>query len=276
MGLPILERTPGAGSSFLEAIVASKRIEVEEKRAKFPLEGVRRAADAAPAPRDFNEALRARIREGRNAVIAEFKRASPSRGILRDDLDPVSTATSYERGGAACMSVLTDRPWFGAQPLDLERARGACSLPVLRKDFVVDAYQVYESRAMGADCVLLIAACLSDEQLAEFYRLADRLGMAVIVEVHDRQEVLRAMELDTPLIGINSRNLHSFDVSLDLIGELGVTDMRGRLPIAESGITDHRDVLTLRKCGINAFLVGEALIRATDPSRALCEMVHAV
>jgi indole-3-glycerol phosphate synthase len=191
-------------------------------------------------------------------------------------LDPVSTATSYERGGAACMSVLTDRPWFGAQPLDLERARGACSLPVLRKDFVVDAYQVYESRAMGADCVLLIAACLSDEQLAEFYRLADRLGMAVIVEVHDRQEVLRAMELDTPLIGINSRNLHSFDVSLDLIGELGVTDMRGRLPIAESGITDHRDVLTLRKCGINAFLVGEALIRATDPSRALCEMVHAV
>lgn len=273
--VPEANRRPEATASFLEAIVAAKRIEVARKRAAVPLEEMRQAALRAAEPRNFVEALRAKVRANGHAVIAEFKRASPSKGTFRGGLDPASTAKAFEQGGAACMSVLTDQQWFGARSSDLEIARSACSLPVLRKDFIVDAYQVYESRAMGADCVLLIAACLSDTQLSEFGAIAEGLGIAAIVEVHGAQELPRALRLAAALIGINSRNLHSFDVSLQGVADLGATVQPDRLLIAESGIANRGDVRMLRNAGLNVFLVGEALMRAADPVLALGELVHA-
>lgn len=272
---PEPERPPEAGSGYLEAIVASKHVEVDRKRALVLPEEIRLAAARAAPPRDFAGALRAKIHMNGHAVIAEFKRASPSKGTLRDDLHPSGAAQVYEQAGAACMSVLTDQQWFGAQHSDLETARGACALPVLRKDFIVDAYQVYESRAMGADCVLLIAACLSDAQLAQFSAIAEQLGMAVIVEVHGSEELSRAMQLAAPLVGINSRDLHSFDVSLHSVADLAATVTSNQLLIAESGIARQRDVLMLREAGLNVFLVGEALMCSAEPARTLAELVYA-
>ncbi|MCM5571900.1 indole-3-glycerol phosphate synthase TrpC [Burkholderiaceae bacterium FT117] len=259
-------------ADILEKIVAVKRDEVAAASRVRPLAGIRAAAEAAGAAlpvRGFERALRAKIAAGRAAVIAEIKKASPSKGVLREDFDPPAIAASYERGGAACLSVLTDEQFFKGSMAYLRAARAACSLPVLRKDFIVDAYQVWEARANGADCILLIAACLSDAQMAEFEAIAQALEMDVLVEVHDGAELDRALALKTPLVGINNRNLRSFEVSLDTT--VGLLDRipADRLVVTESGILAPADVARMRSAGVNAFLVGEAFMRAPEPGQAL-------
>ncbi len=247
--------------SILERIVAAKRTEVAAARKRAPEVKL----DAAPAVRDFIGALRAK----RPAVIAEIKRASPSKGLLRSNFDPAAIAKSYEKGGAACMSVLTDREFFQGAAEHLSAARGACALPVLRKDFLIDPYQVFESRALGADCVLLIAACLEDRQMRELEALARSVGMAVLVEVHDGEELERALKLDTPLLGINNRNLRTFETRLETTLELLPRVPHDRLVITESGILSRADVARMRQRGVEAFLVGEAFMRAPDPGAEL-------
>jgi indole-3-glycerol phosphate synthase len=250
--------------SVLERIVAAKRAEVAAARKRTPQVKV----DAAPAVRDFVGALRAK----RPAVIAEIKRASPSKGLLRNDFDPAAIAKSYAGGGAACMSVLTDKEFFQGAPEHLAAARAACTLPVLRKDFLIDPYQVYESRALGADCVLLIAACLKDREMRELEKLAQGVGMAVLVEVHDAAELERALALETPLLGINNRNLRSFETRLETTLELLPRIPADRLVITESGILSRADVARMRSHGVQAFLVGEAFMRANDPGAALADL----
>src|SRR5574337_644732 len=256
-------------ADILERIVAVKREEVAATRARLPLPALREIAEACRDLRGFAAALRARVDAGGAAVIAEVKKASPSKGVLRDAFDPAAIAASYARGGAAALSVLTDVRFFQGSAAFLRAARAACTLPVLRKDFVVDAYQVYEARAIGADAILLIAACLDDAALADLEATAAALGMDVLVEVHDGGELDRALALKTPLVGINNRDLRSFEVSLDttlgLLGRMPAT----RLPVAESGIVARDDVQRLRSAGVKAFLVGEALMRAPDPGAAL-------
>jgi indole-3-glycerol phosphate synthase len=247
--------------SILERIVAAKRTEVAAAKTRVPEVKL----DAAPAVRDFIGALRAK----RPAVIAEIKRASPSKGLLRSNFDPAAIAKSYEKGGAACMSVLTDREFFQGAAEHLSAARGACALPVLRKDFLIDPYQVFESRALGADCVLLIAACLEDRQMRELEALARSVGMAVLVEVHDGEELERALKLDTPLLGINNRNLRTFETRLETTLELLPRVPHDRLVITESGILSRADVARMRQRGVEAFLVGEAFMRAPDPGAEL-------
>jgi len=247
--------------SILERIVAAKRAEVAAARKRAPEVKL----DAAPPVRDFIAALRAK----RPAVIAEIKRASPSKGLLRSNFDPAAIAKSYEKGGAACMSVLTDREFFQGAAEHLSAARGACALPVLRKDFLIDPYQVFESRALGADCVLLIAACLEDRQMRELEALARSVGMAVLVEVHDGEELERALKLDTPLLGINNRNLRTFETRLETTLELLPRVPHDRLVITESGILSRADVARMRQRGVEAFLVGEAFMRARDPGAEL-------
>jgi len=249
--------------SILERILAAKRAEVAASRKSFP--DLEREARNAPPIRDFMAALRAR----RPAVIAEIKRASPSKGLLRADFDPAAIAKSYEKGGAACMSVLTDREFFQGAAEHLSAARAACGLPALRKDFLIDPYQVLESRALGADCVLLIAACLEDAQMRKLEALALELGMAVLVEVHDADELERALELETPLIGINNRNLRSFVTRLETTLDLLPRIPRERTVITESGILSRADVARMRQAGVEAFLVGEAFMRAADPGAEL-------
>ncbi|HEV3009422.1 MAG TPA: indole-3-glycerol phosphate synthase TrpC [Burkholderiales bacterium] len=247
--------------SILERIVAAKRVEIAAARKRMPevkLEG-------APAVRDFVAALRAK----RPAVIAEIKRASPSRGVLRQDFDPAAIARSYEKAGAACMSVLTDKEFFQGAAEHLSAARAACALPVLRKDFLIDPYQVFESRALGADCVLLIAACLEDAEMRELEALARSVGMAVLVEVHDADELERALELETPLLGINNRNLRSFETRPETTLDLLPRVPPGRIVITESGILSRPDVERMRRHGVHAFLVGEAFMRAADPGTEL-------
>jgi indole-3-glycerol phosphate synthase len=225
---------------------------------------MRSRAEAAPAPRDFVGALRAKIAAGLPAVIAEIKKASPSKGVLRADFRPAEIAASYERHGAACLSVLTDRQFFQGAPEYLQAARAASSLPVLRKDFMIDPYQVYEARAMGADAILLIVAALSVAQMQEMEAIADALGMAVLVEAHDGAEVDAALQLNTPLLGINNRNLRTFEVSLQTtLGQLGRIPAE-RIVVTESGILGPADVALMRKHGVHAFLVGECS-RAPDP-----------
>ena len=259
-------------SDILQRIVAVKREEVAALLAARPLPSLRQVAESRGELRDFVGALRARAGAGAAAVIAEVKKASPSKGLLRDPFDARAIAQSYARHGAACLSVLTDERFFQGSVAHLEQARAACALPVLRKDFIVDPAQVYEARAIGADCVLLIAACLDDAQLADLEACALDLGMAVLVEVHDAAELERAVRLKTPLLGVNNRNLHSFEVSLDTTIDLLPRVPAGRLLVTESGIGSRADVQRLRSAGVAAFLVGEAFMRAPEPGLALQQL----
>jgi indole-3-glycerol phosphate synthase len=259
-------------TDILEKITAVKHQEVAAAKKRKSLEAVRADAESRVLTRDFVGALRAKIADGQSAVIAEIKKASPSKGVLRADFEPADIAQSYAEHGAACLSVLTDKDFFQGSSDYLRQARASCTLPVLRKDFMVDAYQIYESRAMGADAVLLIAACLSDGQMAEFEQIALSLDMAVLVEVHDADELRRALILKTPLIGINNRNLKTFEVSLDTTISMLADVPKDRLLVTESGITTPADVARMREVGVNAFLVGEAFMRASDPGEALAKL----
>ena len=263
-------------SDILDKIIAVKRDEIAQAMKKMPLANMRSDAESRVLTRDFVGALRAKVVKGQAAVIAEIKKASPSKGILREDFIPADIAQSYAEHGAACLSVLTDRQFFQGEPDFLKQARASCQLPVLRKDFMVDAYQIYESRAMGADAVLLIAACLDDAQMAELEWVARSLDMAVLVEVHDRAEAVRALKLKTPLLGINNRNLKTFDVTLDttlqLLKDLPELSSAERLVVTESGIMQRADVLRMREANVHAFLVGEAFMRAPEPGEALHAM----
>ena len=263
-------------SDILDKIIDVKRAEIAAAQKKMPLAAMRADAESRVLTRDFVGALRAKVAAGKPAVIAEIKKASPSKGVLREDFIPADIAQSYAEGGAACLSVLTDRPFFQGQVDFLKQARASCQLPVLRKDFMVEAYQIYESRAMGADCILLIAACLDDAQMADFERIAQSLDMAVLVEVHDRAEAGRALKLKTPLIGINNRNLKTFEVSLDntlqMLKDMPELSQGQRLVVTESGIQTREDVLRMGAAGVNAFLVGEAFMRAPEPGQALAGM----
>jgi indole-3-glycerol phosphate synthase len=259
-------------SDILQRIVAVKRDEIAAAKRQRDLPSLRREAEQRGDVRDFAGALQSKVNAGDAAVIAEVKKASPSKGVLRERFVPAEIAASYAQHGAACLSVLTDRQFFQGSAEYLAQARAACSLPVLRKDFMVDEYQVYEARAMGADCILLIAACLDDGQMAELEACAHDLGLAVLVEVHDGAELDRALKLKTPLVGINNRNLRSFEVSLDTTLGLLPRVPRDRLLVTESGILQRDDVWRMRVAGVHAFLVGEAFMRAGDPGAALAEL----
>jgi len=262
-------------SDILEKIVAVKREEIATALKRKPLAEVRADAESRVLTRDFVGAMRSKIAAGQAAVIAEIKKASPSKGVLREDFIPADIAQSYAEHGAACLSVLTDRQFFQGQVDYLKQARASCQLPVLRKDFMIDAYQVYESRAMGADCILLIAAVLEDGHMAELEAIARSLDMAVLVEVHDAAELQRALKLKTPLVGINNRNLRSFEVSLDTTLALQKDVPADRLLVTESGILSRADVQRMRDAKVNAFLVGEAFMRAADPGEALASLFDA-
>jgi len=259
-------------SDILKRIVAVKHEEIQAARTSRDLASLRADAESTGGLRDFVGAMRARIGQGRSAVIAEIKKASPSKGVLRENFVPADIASSYERGGAACLSVLTDEQFFQGCAAYLQQARAACSLPVLRKDFMVDTYQVYEARAMGADCILLIAACLDDARMADLEAQAHSLGMAVLVEVHDGHELDRALRLNTPLVGINNRNLRTFQVSLDTTLALLPHVPQDRVLVTESGVLCRADVDRMRAAGVSAFLVGEAFMRSSDPGQALAEL----
>ena len=259
-------------TDILDKIIAVKREEVAVASGRKSLAVMRADAESRVLTRDFVGAMRARIAAGQAAVIAEIKKASPSKGVLRQDFIPADIAQSYAEHGAACLSVLTDVQFFQGCVDYLKQARASCQLPVLRKDFSVDAYQVYESRVMGADAILLIASCLDDAQMKEFEAIARSLDMAVLVEVHDALELERALQLATPLIGINNRNLKTFEVSLDTTLTLMRDVPTNRLLVTESGIHTRDDVLRMGAAGINAFLVGEAFMRAPDPGTALADL----
>jgi indole-3-glycerol phosphate synthase len=259
-------------SDILNKIVAVKREEIAAAIKRKSFATMRADAESRVLTRDFVGALRAKIKAGHAAVIAEVKKSSPSKGVLREEFIPADIAQTYEEHGAACLSVLTDRQFFQGEPDFLKQARASCSLPVLRKDFMVDPYQIYESRAMGADCILLIAACLEDVQMAELEAIALSLDMAVLVEVHDAPELARALKLKTPLIGINNRNLRTFEVSLEATLAMRTEVPSDRLLVTESGIQGRADVQRMREAGVHAFLVGEAFMRAPDPGAALAEL----
>jgi indole-3-glycerol phosphate synthase len=256
-------------ADILEKIVEVKHQEVQAARKRKSLEAVRADAEARVLTRDFLGAMRSKVAAGQAAVIAEVKKASPSKGVLRPDFIAADIAQSYAEHGAACLSVLTDQSFFQGCADYLKQARASCDLPVLRKDFMVDAYQIYESRAMGADCILLIAACLDDAQMRDLEAIALSLNMAVLIEVHDGAELNRALALRSPLLGINNRNLKTFEVSLDTTLGLQARVPADRLLVTESGITSAADVQRMRQAGINAFLVGEAFMRADEPGLAL-------
>ena len=259
-------------SDILEKIVAVKHQEVAALVQQKPLAAMRADAESRVLTRDFVGAICSKISAGKPAVIAEVKKASPSKGVLRADFIPADIAQSYAEFGAACLSVLTDRQFFQGSVEYFKQARASCSLPALRKDFMVDAYQIYESRVMGADCVLLIAAVLDDAQMLDMERLAVSLGMAVLVEVHDAAELERALRLKTPLIGINNRNLKTFEVSLDTTLTLMKNVPADRILVTESGIASPQDVKRLMDANVNAFLVGEAFMRADEPGLALAQL----
>jgi len=268
------------GSDILARILARKREEVAARRARVPQTELEARAVAMPPARGFAAAIEARARAGRPAVIAEVKKASPSKGVIRADFDPAAIARSYEAGGAACLSVLTDADFFQGSETYLQQARAACALPVLRKDFIVDAYQVAEARAIGADCILLIVAALDDVQLRDFAAQAMELGMDVLVESHDAAELERALRIPgvagrMPLLGVNNRDLRTFEVSLDNSIRLQATLPSGRRLVAESGIATPGDIARLREAGIDAFLVGEAFMREAEPGAALQRLFFA-
>jgi indole-3-glycerol phosphate synthase len=258
--------------NVLERIMAVKRDEVAAAKAAVPVSEMESRARRASPPRSFVSYLEGCIAAGKPAVIAEIKRASPSKGLLRENFAPAEIAKSYEAGGAACLSVLTDRQFFQGAPQHLAAARAACALPVLRKDFVFDPYQVHEARAMDADCILLIAACLPVAQMKELEAAAGALGMAALVEVHDSAELDAALELRTPLIGVNNRDLRSFETRLETTLALLPRIPSGRIVVTESGILSREDVGRMRGHGVQAFLVGEAFMRAADPGSALRSM----
>ena len=262
-------------SDILRRIVAIKHEEIAAARQRRSLSSLREEAEFTALradSRDFAAALRAKVAAGGSAVIAEIKKASPSKGVLRADFRPAAIAESYAKHGAACLSVLTDAQFFQGQTEYLVQARAACELPVLRKDFMVADYQVYEAGVMGADCILLIASCLSDEQMAELEAQAFSLNLAVLVEVHDGAELERALRLRTPLIGINNRNLRTFEVTLETTLGLLKNMPPDRLLVTESGIQTAADVQKMRAAGVNAYLVGEAFMRAPDPGAALARL----
>ena len=260
-------------SDILNQIVEVKRAELAAALKRKPLDVVRADAESRVLTRDFIGAMREKIAAGQAAVIAEIKKASPSKGVLRaGEFIPADIAQSYAEGGAACLSVLTDQQFFQGQVDYLKQARASCQLPVLRKDFMIDPYQIYESRAMGADCVLLIAAILDDAQMADMEAVARSLDMAVLVEVHDGAELDRALKLKTPLIGINNRNLRTFEVTLDTTLALKDRVPADRILVTESGILGAADVARMRSAGVNAFLVGEAFMRAEEPGEALATL----
>lgn len=254
---------------ILEKILARKREEVAERSARMPLAELRARAQSAPPTRGFVNAIRARLATGKPAVIAEIKKASPSKGLLRADFNPADIAQSYERHGATCLSVLTDRDFFQGADEDLLAARAACALPVLRKDFTIDPYQVYQTRALGADCILLIVAALDDALMRKLVALARDLGLDVLVEVHDAAELGRALALDISLIGINNRDLRTFEVKLETTLGLLARTPKDRIVVTESGIQTPADVARLRQAGVNTFLVGEAFMKADNPGKKL-------
>lgn len=257
---------------ILQRILARKVEEVAERSRQLPLRELRAQHADMPPARGFIQALRDRIAVGQSAVIAEIKRASPSKGLIRAEFDPAAIARSYASGGAACLSVLTDADFFQGCEQFLQQARAACALPVLRKDFMIDAWQVHETRALGADCILLIVAALEDTQLHELAELANELGLDVLVEVHDEAELQRALRLPVGLIGVNNRNLRTFEVDLATSESLRALLPAERLLVSESGIHNHADVARLRAAGIHAFLIGEAFMRAPDPGVELARL----
>ncbi|EIL87040.1 MULTISPECIES: indole-3-glycerol phosphate synthase TrpC [Rhodanobacter] len=256
-------------ADILNRILARKVEEIAERSAQLPLEALAARVEGLPPTRGFAAALEAKIDQGLPAVIAEVKKASPSKGVIRPEFDPAAIAKSYEAGGAACLSVLTDKDFFHGSEEFLRQARDACSLPVLRKDFVIDPYQVYEARAIGADCILLIVAALSDAALLDLSMLAAELDLDVLCEVHDVEELERALALPVPLVGVNNRNLRTFETSLETSLELQELMEYDRIMVTESGIRTAEDVALLRDAGINAFLVGEAFMRADNPGLEL-------
>jgi indole-3-glycerol phosphate synthase len=257
---------------ILLKIIRRKREEIAGRVSVRSIAELQALASQATEPRGFAEAIAAKLAAGESGVIAEIKKASPSKGVLREDFQPDLIAESYARGGAACLSVLTDIDFFQGSDHYLQQARAACSLPVIRKDFIIDPYQVYEARAIGADCILLIAACLDDRQLKGLSDLAQQLGMDVLIEVHDGVELQRALRVENRLIGINNRNLRTFEVSLDTTLELLSMIPPGRIVVTESGIVSSEDVALMRSHQVNAFLVGEAFMRADDPGEKLAQL----
>jgi indole-3-glycerol phosphate synthase len=259
-------------SDILNKIIATKVVEVAAAKAQKPLAVIQAEAKAEAAPRDFVGSIRSKIANNQSAVIAEIKKASPSKGIIREDFRPADIATSYEQGGAACLSVLTDIEYFQGCPEYLKQARAACNLPVLRKDFMIDPYQVYEARAMGADCILLIAAALDLATMRELEKIAHELGMAVLVEVHNGEELDLALQLETPLLGINNRNLRTFEVTLDTTLGLLARIPQNKIVVTESGIFTAEDVALMRKNNVHTFLVGEAFMRQPEPGVELAKV----
>jgi len=257
---------------ILKKIVARKREEIAERSAKTPEADLRARLADADAPRGFVDSLLGKVDAGKSGVIAEIKKASPSKGVLREDFRPAEIARSYAQHGAACLSVLTDVDFFQGGDAYLQQARAACSLPVIRKDFIVDPYQVYEARAIEADCILLIVACLEDAQMRELNGLAQELGMDVLVEVHDGEELERALAMPGRMVGINNRNLRTFEVSLQTTLDLLPAIPEERLVVTESGIHTPADVQLMREHKVNAFLVGEAFMRAEEPGEKLAEL----
>ena len=260
---------------ILKKIIDRKIEEIRERSTQTGSDEMRQNAAAADAPGGFLQGLETRIRAGEPGVIAEIKKASPSKGVIREHFDPAAIARSYQAGGAACLSVLTDHDYFQGSEAYLRQARGACELPVIRKDFIIDPYQVFEARAIGADCILLIVAALDDARLRELHDLARELGMDVLVEVHDLDELRRALALDVQILGINNRDLRSFETRLETTLDLLEAIPDDRLVVTESGIHTPADVARMRENGVNAFLVGEAFMRAEDPGEALRELFFA-
>jgi|TARA_B110000908_G_scaffold78531_1_gene94246 indole-3-glycerol phosphate synthase len=262
--------------TVLKRILVRKLEEIQERQQHTTIDDLKRQVEANQsgpmAPRGFAKAMQAKLDQGLPAVIAEVKKASPSKGVIRENFDPAHIAASYQSGGAACVSVLTDADFFQGHEDYLQQARAACNLPVIRKDFIVDPYQVYEARAIGADCILLIVACLEDQQMQQLAGLAEDLGMDVLVESHDAPELARALTLATPLIGINNRNLHTFDLTLQTTFDLLAMMPKDRMAITESGIHTPADVVLMQNQNVNAFLVGESFMRAGDPGAKLAEL----
>jgi indole-3-glycerol phosphate synthase len=261
-------------SDILNKILASKKTEVAASKLAVSLDQLQAQAEAQGEPRDFVGSIHKKVMANKAAVIAEIKKASPSKGVIREDFKPAEIAKSYEKAGAACLSVLTDEQYFQGSAAYLKQARAACTLPVLRKDFIIDEYQVFEARAMGADCILLIVAALELAQMQKLEALANELGMAVLVEVHDADELALALQLETPLIGINNRNLRTFEVSLQTTLDLLKIMPEDRFVVTESGIFTPEDVKLMMNNQVQGFLVGEAFMRAPDPGQALADLFH--